>query len=158
MNRNKFHLSLKLYSVSSGHPAHTNVASYERWGQAGSTAAGRASEDLCCRTVPRIQICGDEPHERTFSFLYILNETLVQHLKVHWNELQPHDANRFNSSFCNCALRRLRWSRGSVLAFGTQVRGFKPDRSRWIFQGEKILSTPSFGSKVVCPMSYIYGM
>ena len=25
----------------------------------------------------------------------------------------------------------------SVLAFGTQVRGFKPDRSRWIFQGEK---------------------
>ena len=25
---------------------------------------------------------------------------------------------------------RLRWSRGSVLAFGTQVRGFKPGRSR----------------------------
>ena len=45
-------------------------------------------------------------------------------------------------------LKRLRWSRGSVLAFGTQVRGFKPDRSRWIFQGEKILSTPSFGEEV----------
>ena len=46
--------------------------------------------------------------------------------------------------------RRLRfgWSKGSVLAFGTQVRGFKPDRSRWISQGEKILSTPSFGGKV----------
>ena len=43
---------------------------------------------------------------------------------------------------------RLRWSRGSVLAFGTQVRGFKPDRSRWIFQGEKILGTPSFGGEV----------
>ena len=43
---------------------------------------------------------------------------------------------------------RLRRSRGSVLAFGTQVRGFKPDRSRWIFQGEKILSTPSFGGEV----------
>ena len=43
---------------------------------------------------------------------------------------------------------RLRWSRGSVLAFGTQVLGFKPDRSRWIFQGEKILSTPSFGGEV----------
>ena len=42
----------------------------------------------------------------------------------------------------------LRWSRGSVLAFGTQVRGFKPGRSRRIFQGEKILSTPSFGRKV----------
>ena len=42
----------------------------------------------------------------------------------------------------------LRWSRGSVLAFGTQVRGFIPDRSRRIFQGEKILSTPSFGEQV----------
>jgi hypothetical protein len=39
--------------------------------------------------------------------------------------------------------KRLRWSRGSVLAFGTQVRGFKPGRNRRIFQGEKILSTPS---------------
>ena len=32
---------------------------------------------------------------------------------------------------------RLRWSRGSALAFGTQVRGFKPGPSRRIFQGEK---------------------
>jgi hypothetical protein len=35
-----------------------------------------------------------------------------------------------------------------VLAFGTQVRGFKPGRSRRIFSGEKILSTPSFGGEV----------
>ena len=42
----------------------------------------------------------------------------------------------------------LRWSRGSVLAFGTQVRGFKPGRSRRIFKGEKILSTPSFRGEV----------
>jgi hypothetical protein len=41
--------------------------------------------------------------------------------------------------------RRLRWSRGSVLAFGTQVSRFEPGRSRRIFQGEKILSMPSFG-------------
>jgi len=27
----------------------------------------------------------------------------------------------------------LRWSRGNVLAFSTQVRGFKPGRSRRIF-------------------------
>ena len=40
------------------------------------------------------------------------------------------------------------WSRGSVLAFSTQVRGFKPGRSHWIFKGEKILSTPSFGGEV----------
>jgi len=38
-----------------------------------------------------------------------------------------------------------------VLAFGTQVRGFKPGRSRWIFKGEKILSTPSFGGEVKPP-------
>jgi len=43
---------------------------------------------------------------------------------------------------------RLRWSRGSVLAFSTQVRGFTPGRSRQIFKGEKILSTPSFGGEV----------
>ena len=37
---------------------------------------------------------------------------------------------------------------GSVLAFGTQVRGFKPGRSRRISSGEKILSAPSFGGEV----------
>ena len=43
----------------------------------------------------------------------------------------------------------VRWSRGSVLAFSTQVRGFKPGRSRRIFfKGEKILSMPSFGGEV----------
>jgi hypothetical protein len=35
-----------------------------------------------------------------------------------------------------------------VLAFGTQVRGFKPGRSRRIFRAKKILSTPSFGGEV----------
>ena len=58
------------------------------------------------------------------------------------------------------ASKRLRWSRGSVLAFGTQVLGFKPGRTRLIFQDEKNLSTPSFGkgSKAVCPTSHICGM
>ena len=45
-------------------------------------------------------------------------------------------------------LSRLRWSRGSVLAFSTQVRGFKPGRSRRTFRAKKILSTPSFGGEV----------
>ena len=47
------------------------------------------------------------------------------------------------------------WSTGSVLAFGTQVRGFKPGRSRRIFQGEKIPQHAFLrkGSKAVCPMS-----
>jgi len=48
----------------------------------------------------------------------------------------------------NVPKKQLQWSRGSVLPLSTQVRGFKPDQSRWIFQGEKILSTPSFGREV----------
>ena len=44
--------------------------------------------------------------------------------------------------------KQLRWSRGSVLAFRTQVCGFKPGRSRRIFRAKKILSTPSFGGEV----------
>ena len=44
--------------------------------------------------------------------------------------------------------KRLWWSRGSMLAFSTQVHGFKPGRSRRIFKGKKILSTPSFGGEV----------
>ena len=43
---------------------------------------------------------------------------------------------------------RLRLSRGSVLAFSTQVRGFKPGRSLRIFRAKKILSTPSFGGEI----------
>jgi hypothetical protein len=47
--------------------------------------------------------------------------------------------------YAACSNNRLRWSRGSVLAFGTQVRGFAPGQSRRIFKGKKILSTASFG-------------
>ena len=36
----------------------------------------------------------------------------------------------------------------SMLASSTQVRGFKPGRSRWIFTGVKILSIPSSGGEV----------
>ena len=32
---------------------------------------------------------------------------------------------------------RLQWSKGSVLAFSTQVRGFKPGRSHLIFRAKK---------------------
>jgi hypothetical protein len=44
--------------------------------------------------------------------------------------------------------KRLRWSRGSVLAFGTKVRGFAPGRSRRNFKAKKNFSTPSFGGEV----------
>ena len=58
-----------------------------------------------------------------------------------------YEAFQVSSAFVTIG-KRLRWSRGSVLAFGTKVRGFKPGRSRRIFQVEKILSTPSFGREV----------
>jgi hypothetical protein len=48
----------------------------------------------------------------------------------------------------------------SVLASGTQVRGFKPGRSRPIFKRGKIPQHASLrkGSKAVGPMSQICGM
>jgi hypothetical protein len=51
--------------------------------------------------------------------------------------------------------KRLQSSRGSVLAFRTKVRGIKPGRIRRIFQGEKILSTPSFGREVKVVLSRV---
>jgi len=45
----------------------------------------------------------------------------------------------------SCIFKRLRWSRDSVLAFGTRVHT-RPKPSD--FGGEKILSTPSFGEEV----------
>jgi hypothetical protein len=50
---------------------------------------------------------------------------------------------------------RLRWTRGSVLAFGTQVRGLNPGRSRRKNPQHAFLR---MGSKTVCPMSPICGM
>jgi hypothetical protein len=49
---------------------------------------------------------------------------------------------------CNNIVKRLRCLGVSVLASGTQVRGLKPGRSRRIFKGGKILSTPSFRREV----------
>jgi hypothetical protein len=42
----------------------------------------------------------------------------------------------------------LPWSRCSVMAIKDKVRGFKPGRSRRIFEGEKFTNTPSFGREV----------
>jgi hypothetical protein len=49
---------------------------------------------------------------------------------------------------------RLRWSWGSMLSSGTQVRGFEPGRNRRIFQGEIILGMPSFGGEVKPSVSF----
>ena len=76
----------------------------------------------------------------------------VQHRK---HKSFKYDLEPIYSSYYEHNEKRLRWSRGSVLVFGTQVRGFKPDRSRRIFQDKKD-PEHSFlrkGSKAVCPMS-----
>jgi len=55
----------------------------------------------------------------------------------------------------NLLIERLRLSRGSLLAFGTQIRGFKPGRSRRIFRTKKNPQHAFLrkGSKAVGPMS-----
>ena len=45
---------------------------------------------------------------------------------------------KYLHNFCvHIYQKRLRWSRGSVMAFSTQVRGFKPGRSCRIFRAKK---------------------
>ena len=59
--------------------------------------------------------------------------------------------------FTNTAVKRLWWSRGSVLPLSTQVRGFKPSRSQQDFSGRKNPQHAFLwkGSKAVGPMSQI---
>jgi hypothetical protein len=56
--------------------------------------------------------------------------------------------------------KRLWWSRGSVLFLSTQVRGFKPGRSRQDFSGRKNPQRPFLqrGNKAIGPLSQICGM
>ena len=76
---------------------------------------------------------------RTANILYLLQYTDV--IKI---------CNFSRNIFCHFVftILRLRWSGGSVLAFVTQVRGFKPGPKPSDFSGEKILSAPSFGGEV----------
>jgi len=75
--------------------------------------------------------------QESWLFFKFLLQTIMRHRGIKFGIFIP----------IGCT-NRLQWSRGSVLAFGTQVRGFKPGRSCRIFKGAKILSTPSFGGEV----------
>jgi hypothetical protein len=81
-----------------------------------------------------------------FSFLPLCVYFYISAVRTLWNPVYC-KAYLLSVIVIRCT-KRLRWSRGSVLAFRTQVQRFKPDRSRPIFQGEKFLSTPSFGREV----------
>ena len=52
-----------------------------------------------------------------------------------------------SSGSYNIIETQVMWSL-SMLAFSTQVHGFKPGQSHRTFKGEKILSMPSFGGEV----------
>jgi hypothetical protein len=60
---------------------------------------------------------------------------------IKWLNRKRYMLHRIMFFVTNVRLRwRLRWSRGSVLAFGTQVRGFTPGRSRRIFRAKNSLA------------------
>ena len=63
--------------------------------------------------------------EGNFTFTLEMRQVVT----FNYRELSEHSCTHIRD-------QRLRWSRGSVLAFGTQVRGFKPGRSRRIFKGK----------------------
>ena len=71
----------------------------------------------------RVLKCGDGKGRRRSAEPIVYN---VDGTSLGTNKVSDYD-------FSNATSLLLRWSRGSVLAFGTQVRGFKPYRSRRIF-------------------------
>jgi hypothetical protein len=79
------------------------------------------------------------------NLLIILINTISMQLRFPWT----FSSYRFSSLKRQVSLCKwLRWSRGSVLAFGTQVRRFAPGPRPRIFRAKKILSKPSFGGEV----------
>ena len=103
---------------------------------------------LCVQSFLKMNTWLSETYQRQCNWIKSLIKRCVFRWFLLHMHIRMHLSNNVQYSSSVSHSQRLRWSRGSVLAFGTQVRGFKPDRSRWIFQGEKILSTPSFTGEV----------
>jgi hypothetical protein len=132
------------------------------------------SRVLSCTAVSKSSLCCFASHWCSCSFKQIVNKALQQHrcctatycmewtykvfsvvllnihhinpyilpLQLHWLAVFVWN---MPESMWECSFGGLGVS---VLASGTQVRGFTPGRSRQIFKGGKILSTPSFGREV----------
>jgi hypothetical protein len=83
------------------------------------------------------------------------NRPPLVHILSQMNSVHSQLSYVFNFSF-----KRLRWSRGGVLPLSTQVRRFKPSRSRQDFSGQKNPQHAFLrrGSKTIGPMSQICGM
>ena len=74
----------------------------------------------------------------------LYKETMAVSSKIHTKHINTHYGQNVKQTYLLLLFTYL----AASVAFSTQVRGFKPGRSRRIFQGEKILSTPSFGKEV----------
>ena len=79
-----------------------------------------------------IKVSNSLPHSQT-----ILKNEKAKFKAALRKELNTHSFYPVDAFFMCKDDLRLRWSRGRVLAFSTQVHGFKPGRSRQIFRAKK---------------------
>ena len=112
--------------LPAGHGQHSSFAQ--------TIASYRVADKSLARPTSRFILFDSENISFDASLVIYVNSTNIPPIMI-INRIYEHQL-------------RLRWLRGSVLAFSTLVRGFKPGRSRRMFKGEKILSTPSFGGEV----------
>ena len=104
-------------------------------------SASVTSSAECVQHNSRLISSNSSPHRHTYVLLY---QSIVFVSTVRRNHVTHTVTMR--ETYVS---KRLRWSRGSVPAFGTKVRGFKPGRSRRnYFRAKKILSTSPFGKEV----------
>jgi len=124
--------------------------------------SGTSKAPLCRTTLKPQGVTGKELHVLGTHMIYFTigsrtlgHEFIVSDLPIPADELSGNEfllereaviiirikayLDRYKIKFYNLyqSNRRLRWSRGSVLAFSTQVCGFKPGRSRRIFRAKK---------------------
>jgi ABC-type bacteriocin/lantibiotic exporter with double-glycine peptidase domain len=71
-----------------------------------------------------------------FSLLMVQLSRNIQEKILCENRTHRVTSNSFRWTYISKWEPKLRWSRGSLLAFGTQVRGFAPGRSRQIFRAK----------------------
>ena len=98
----------------------------------------------------RVRLCVFEDAIRCMLWtdVSVSSSKVMQPKKTAWS-LKKGSIGCPETSVTNCQVKRLRWSRGSVLVFGTQACGFSHPAEAVGFLGrKKILSTLSFGGEV----------
>jgi len=102
---------------------------------ASSSCLCLASHHICCRwTTSGYLACKYNKRQLGSMFNYIpwsINLTVIK------NFIFQYEVAVVVGVTCNIWCKQPRWSRGSVLAFGTLVHGFASGRSRRIFRAKK---------------------